>query len=229
MDIPQDIIYNVIAAVDDDTRVLKQCALVSSSFLLPSRKQLFSRITLSSDQTCHGIHQFLVQNPVIQSFVRSITLVEDIHRQNPVWMNGTSLLAILRLPFCYLECFTITLDWSVWVPFNWDWSACSSELKDAFSNIIDSSTLKTLTINGITNVPITCLLPIVHLTTLELHSMSPNDFRDENSSSLTRAASKGVTPMASHTVIQVDRCVWHFISYHVRGTRLPSSAYFSVI
>jgi hypothetical protein len=240
MDIPQDIIDNVVAAVGDDKRLLKRCALVSYSFLLPSRKQLFSRITLKSDQTCHGIHQFLVQNPVIQSFVRTITLTEilDIVRdlrgrdrsKLPVWMNGTSLLAILRLPFCCLECFTITVNRYACVPHTWDWNAFSSELKDALSNIIRSSTLKTLTINGFAKIPITYLLPIVHLPTLELHSMSPNNFCGENSSSLTLAASKGVAPMASHTVIQVDRCVWHFTSkYHVRGTRLPSSVYFSVI
>ena len=57
----------------------------------------------------------------------------------------------------------------------------SSELKDALSNIIHLSTLKTLNINGITKVPLTFLLPVVHLTTLELHSISPNDFYDENS------------------------------------------------
>ena len=37
-------------------RNVKQCALFSSSFLRPSRKQLFSGITLNSDQICHGIH-----------------------------------------------------------------------------------------------------------------------------------------------------------------------------
>ena len=107
----------------------------------------------------------------------------------------------------------------------------SSELKDALSNIIHLSTLITLNINGITKVPLTFLLPVVHLTTLEkLHSISPNDFYDENSSSLTPAASKGVAPVASYTVIQVDRCVWHgSMDYHVGGTRLLSSAYFSVI
>jgi hypothetical protein len=99
MEVPQDIIDNVIAAVGDDTRVLKQCTLVSSSFLLPSRKQLFSRISLRSDKPCQGIHEFLVQNPVIQSFVRTITLeqMSPSGPKIPEWMNGTSLLAILRL------------------------------------------------------------------------------------------------------------------------------------
>ena len=45
------------------------------SFLFPTRKQLFSKITNSSDQKCQGIYQFLVQNPVIQSFVRTILLL----------------------------------------------------------------------------------------------------------------------------------------------------------
>jgi hypothetical protein len=55
--IPQDIIDKIIAEVGDDTRLLKQCSLVSSSFLLPSRRQLFSRITLSDDQACQRIWQ----------------------------------------------------------------------------------------------------------------------------------------------------------------------------
>ena len=35
-----------------DKGLLKKRSLVSSSFLLPSRKQLFSRVTLRSDRTC---------------------------------------------------------------------------------------------------------------------------------------------------------------------------------
>ena len=72
LEIPQDIIDNVIAAVGDDKCLLQKCALVSSSFLLPTRKQLFSRITLSSDRNCQGINQFLIQNPIIQSDRKSV-------------------------------------------------------------------------------------------------------------------------------------------------------------
>jgi hypothetical protein len=206
LEIPQDIIDNVIAAVGNDRRVLKQCALVSSSFLLPSRKLLFSRITLRSDQTSQRIHQFLVQNPVIQSFVRSITLTEhNPTSQSPEWMNGKSLLAILRLQFCCLECFSIS-SMSYW-NLNLNWNSFSSELKDALSNIIHSSTLKTLSLKSITKLPNTFFQHIVHITTLELHSISPIDFCDE--SSLTQAASKGVVPIASQTVI--DQCSWSFV------------------
>ena len=217
VDIPQDIIDSVIAAVGDDTHLLKQCSLVSSSFLLPSRKHLFSRITIKSDETCERIHQLLVQNPVFQTFVKTITLLNTDTFIFPKWMNGTSLLAILRLPFCCLE--SIILHHYTWqngssMSENLDWNCFGSEMKDALSNIILSSILKTLSLDGITNVPITFFRHIVHLTTLELHSLSPTDFCDENSSSLTRASSKGVDPKASDTVI--DRCVWRFTEDHVR-------------
>jgi len=93
-----------------------------------------------------------------------------------------------------------------------------------------SPTLKTLSLRKIEEVPITFFLHIVHLTTLELHFISPDEFVYENSSSLTQAASKGMSPMASHAVI--DRCLWNIFEdseEDVRGTRFPSSAYFSLI
>jgi len=111
-------------------------------------------------------------------------------------MNGTSLLAILRLPFCHLEFFEIFIRRES----EWNWNNFSNELKDALSNIIHSSTLRTLYLVGIRKVPITLFLDIVHLTTLDLCSLLPSDFCGEKSSSLTRAASKGV----------IDRCVWQY-------------------
>jgi hypothetical protein len=142
------------------------------------------------------------------------------------WMHGGgSLLAILRLPFCCLDCFSINVPWDGSL---WNWNIFSSELRDALSNTIHSSTLKTLILSGIVNVPITLFLHTVHFTTLELHSITPNDFGDENSSSLTQAASEGVAPMASHTAI--DRCVWHLSGAdEVPGTRFSSFAYFLLI
>ena len=222
VEIPLDIIYNAIAAVGDDTHVLKQCALVSSSFLLPCRKQLFSRITLSCDQCCQDIHQVFVRNPVIQSFVRTITLTQIVHWGTcnfPDWMNSTSLLAILRLPFCRLESFSIC---GCHLNSSWNWDTFSSELKDALSNIIHSSTLKTLSLEDVTKVPITFFLGIIHLTTLEL-SLSPNDFCDENLISLT---SKGVAPIMV-PVPAIDRCVWNLPMIEEEsehGMKLPSSA-----
>ena len=211
VEIPQDIIDNVIAALGKDKRSLKQCALASSSFLLPSRKLLFYSITFgSSVEACHRLHQVLVQNPPIRSFVRRITV-------SPKLTFDKSLLAILQLPFCHLEEFSLSYRQAV------NWSGFSSELKDALSALIHLPTFKILYLEKIDNVPITLFLGIVHLTKLHLRSVSLNYSGGEQPSSLTM---KGVATTASHTVI--DQCVWSF-SKPTRGRRFPEYAYFSLI
>ena len=127
-------------------------------------------------------------------------------------MNCTSLPALLRLPsLCHLESFSIAVCRELWV--RWNWNNFNNEMKEALLNIIHSSTLKTLSLTGLTDVPITFFFHIVHLTTLELKFLLPNDFVDENSSSLTRAASMGVALMVSHTAPMIDRCVWRFRAF----------------
>ena len=147
-------------------------------------------------------------------------------------MNGTSLLAILRLPFCCLECFSIDSDLRPGYqnPNPWNWNSFSNELKDALSNIVNSSNLKTLSLMGISKLPFTFFLHIVHLTTLNMYSLALNDFSDENSSSLTRAAStrKGKAPMTPHSVPVIDRCIWRSGEICKRY-EIPSSAYFWLI
>jgi hypothetical protein len=211
VEIPQDIIDNVIAAVGNDKPSLKQCALVSSSFLLPSRKQLFSSIRFEcDDEACQRLHQFLVQNPVIRSFVRRINASYG-------WGSKLTfdklLLAILQLPFCHLE--ELLLSYRFWKVVNW--SDFSGELKDALSTLIHSPTFKILHIEYVDNVPISLFLGIDHLTKLVLSSVSFNYSDGEQPSSLTP---KGVATMASHTV--VDQCVW-YIGNPTRGRRFPES------
>ena len=209
MAIPQDIIDNIIEAVGNDTDLLKKYALVSSSFLLPCRKHLFSSLCLHNDLACRGLHKFLVENPVVQSFVKSITI--GLYEL----LNCTSLIDILRLPFCCLEDFSIIGDnmWS-WVPL--DWNDFSSELKDTLSTIIHLSTLKTLHLSKI-SVSI-MLFHGINLTKLELSNISSNDFDGDQSRLLTPAASEGMATTAPHTV--VDHCEWNDFD-PVHGMRFP--------
>jgi hypothetical protein len=138
------------------------------------------------------------------------------------WMNGTSLLAILRLPLRRLESFSIALNRLFWM--NWNWNSFSSEMKDTLLNIVHSSTLKTLSLTGLIGMPISLFFDIAHLATLELHSLLPEDFDGENSSSLTQPASKGMAPMDSNAAI--DRRVWHLQGSQVNaGYKI---AYFSL-
>jgi len=200
MAIPQDIIDTVIAAVGDDKGVLKQCALVSSSFLLPSRKQIFSEIWLTNDQASQRLHQVLDQNPVILPFVKSITIGGTV-MLNP----SVSLLAVLQLPFRHLEIFSLR----PWTGRKSSWkSDFTKELKDVLSNIIHSSTLKTLHL-GCLNVPITLFLGIAHLVKLELVSVCLDALPNEQPSSLIPTGVSEGVPTTSHT--KIDQCVWRFV------------------
>ena len=194
LEIPQDIIDNIIETVDDDDGLLKKCALVSSSFLLPSRKRLFSRLYLRSDKACQRLQQFFAENPAILPFVRSITVdfgtfpyggftVFPFHRS-----NTASLIAILQLSFCCLESFSL----DTWKPSRIVLDDLSGPLKDALYAIIRSSTLKTVRIRRI-EVPIR-LFQGVHLTKLQ--------FDWASSEPLTRPASDEVVEIA------IDQLVW---------------------
>jgi hypothetical protein len=206
--IPQDIIDTIIEAVGDDSHLLKTCAVVSSSFLLPSRKSLFSKIYLRSDRACQRLHQFLLENPLVQSFVRNITM--SWHSDAYLRLNGTALIAILRLPFCCLESFSLDM----WCK-HMHWNKFSSELQKALSNIIHSPALSVLDLNGI-DMPM-MLLQGIHLTELVLKSLLPNYFVGMQSSS---------PPAASQTVI--DKCKWRFFKPQ-RGKSLTTFSYFPVI
>jgi hypothetical protein len=105
-------------------------------------------------------------------------------------------------------------------PRPWNWNSFSGELKDAFSNIIHSYTLKTFHLCNIVNVPLGIFLGIVHLRNLQLDRVSPGDFDGAQSSlPVTQAALKRGT---THMVI--DHCKWmNFIWDH--GTRFSSSTY----
>ena len=215
MAIPQDIIDNIIEAVDD-RRSLKECALVSSSFLLPCRKHLFSKLFLGYNRSrpshWQSLHRFLVENPVIHSFVRSITIYDFSYDTfNCVW-NNPSLIAILRLPFCCLQSFFID---NVGERMRWD-NDFGTELLDTLSTIIHSSTLKTLYITGV-YVPIMLFLG-VNLTKLELTGLSLYDFDGAQSRLLT---SEGAATTAFHSV--VDHCVLKDIR-PTYGTRFPTFA-----
>jgi len=181
--IPLDII---VSAIDDhDHRSLKSCALVSSSFLLPCRKRLFSSISLRSERACQRLHQFLVENPVIQADGRF-----------RVQKSHSSLISDLRLFYCLKSFY-------MWHASNWN--DFSSELKYALSTIIHTSTIKTPHFSKLVNIP-TSLLQGTHLTKLTLWSISPLDLFDfkGNQPRLVLASSEGVP----NTVI--DHCEWGF-------------------
>jgi hypothetical protein len=115
--------------------------------------------------------------------------------------NNSDLIALLRFPFCRLHQFTLSL----WHESHWNFF--SSELKDALSAIIHSSSLETLHISHL-DVPMT-FFQGMHVEKLILSS--------GQSPLLTTAASEGGATI-SHAV--VDHCEWNFFS-PVFGMRFP--------
>jgi hypothetical protein len=116
--------------------------------------------------------------------------------------NNSDLIALLRFPFCRLHQFTLSL----WHESHWNFF--SSELKDALSAIIHSSSLETLHISHL-DVPMT-FFQGMHVEKLILSS--------GQSPLLTTAASEGGATTISHAV--VDHCEWNFFS-PVFGMRFP--------
>ena len=123
-------------------------------------------------------------------------------------------------PFCCLECFSINiccLDY--WNPKHWNWYGFSSEMKDAPSNIIHISNLKSLHSRASPKYQLPSSSALSARWTLNLHSVSPNDSGNVNSSSLIQPASKGsCTNGFSHSdwlvcvTFEEERRVWYEIS-----------------
>ena len=104
-----------------------------------------------------------------------------------------------------------------WNPKHWNWYSFSSEMKMRTSYIYPTLNHFTRGRHQNTNYLLPPHCP-VHLATLNLHSVSPNDSGNENSNSLTQAASKGsCTNGFSHSdwpvrvAFEEERRVWYEI------------------
>jgi len=74
--IPQDIIDNIVAYLSHDPDSLRKCALVSHSFLSPSRRGLFSSIRVPSRRrpppSLEHVQNLLSANPEIFNFIQKL-------------------------------------------------------------------------------------------------------------------------------------------------------------
>jgi hypothetical protein len=113
-------------------------------------------------------------------------------------LHHTALIAVLRLPFCCLQNFTLILLQRL------QWNDFSSGLQDALSAIIHSSSLETLYLAYISELPIS-LFQGIRLTKLMLRAIAFSQF-GRHSASLTVAASEGKATTVSDTV--VDQFEW---------------------
>ncbi|KAK0232167.1 hypothetical protein EDD85DRAFT_956025 [Armillaria nabsnona] len=91
-DIPEDILEEILCHLSSDFPSLKACSLSHSSFLLPTRRLLFSNVKLrhcrqnSHTDICLEFRETLLGSKYMQSFIRTLILhhwdlIEDIKYQ----------------------------------------------------------------------------------------------------------------------------------------------------
>jgi len=91
--IPQEIVDCIIDELHGDDTSLKNCAMVSRSFHIPSRRSLFSTIYLSSFKEVDQLHELLTSIPQITLDIHTLTVrlsdqVVDSRDQYLVLLTG---------------------------------------------------------------------------------------------------------------------------------------------
>jgi hypothetical protein len=165
--------------VVDDVDTLLQCASVSRPFLHSSRKWLFSDIHLQNAEQCERLYPILVQNPHIQSFIRSLTVLKKDHyvegynglgpgyfKTNRWLLNDASspsLPLILCLPLHCLKSFSFISS-----PNFTSWKDLSSDLRTALRNIMCLPSITKLHISALQDISIPFLSNLNHVKYLVL-------------------------------------------------------------
>ena len=169
---PQDMISLILEQyLFDDASTLHACALVSRSFLVSSQKCLFHTIHLDHQRHCQRLHQVLLSNPSLFTYVRDLFLVGyesggDISgpRPPPVHWACTegTLHAVLNM-FPHLRLLSLTFSY----PAS-DWNKLSVEFKMALGRVFTLPSLTVCKVQGICNVPAECFRALRHLKELSL-------------------------------------------------------------
>ena len=199
MALPQELIDHIIAQVADRYHwdALQQCSLVSHSFLLPSRKHLFTNIHINRATQCDKLHAVLARHPYIQSFIQYLRILYNDHTypDDPSLCDNKSLIAILQLPLRCLKDLTIC---SLSVPLKWD--NLNHEMKHALWVIIRCPTLTELTCSRL-NIPATLLFDTPARTlVLEQGSLNLNVFDTESS----------LDSQTGFFSTRIEHCIWRF-------------------
>jgi hypothetical protein len=173
---PQEIVDTIIGTFDvHDRFTLKRCALVSRSFLIPSRKRIFSVLSIRNEQQCQKLYCFLTQNPYIQSSVTSLSIDAAAAYGLRNGIGSEAALPILRLSFRCLRRLSI----GAYEPNYLDWSVLGSDIRNALWDLIHSSPLTSLSLQCILNLPIDLSHGLTRIREIELYDVSLDIFHKE--------------------------------------------------
>ena len=162
--IPQEIIDNIADELWDDADALDSCAIVCRSFLIPSRRNLFSDIYLNSVERLERLHRLLVSKPDLANYIRELTFVASFvsAEDKYLWLSslrdGRTLPGILRL----IRRLQI-LSWGIGTSVPWgattivSWGDFSPELQIALLDILRSPSLRSIELSNLYRLPISII------------------------------------------------------------------------
>jgi hypothetical protein len=193
--IPQDIIDKIIGMIDTSERsLLKTCAQVSNSFAYPSIKRYFAVIALSTPEDCQKLRHVLTSTAHppdldIPTYIKTLkilypqaqTVVPGANYQSQPEINTfrTDLIPILHLlsHSQALERLEFHVGSGSLLPFQDadNWRKFTGGFRGAFSCMIHSPYLTSLTIANVNHVPTELFVGLKGVRTLCLDQVELSD------------------------------------------------------
>jgi len=161
--IPQDVLECIIDELHSDIDTLKTCAVISHSFLAPTRRHLFHSIRLDTPLLSHRLCNLFTTRPEIALYVRKLFLLtgDSLHRQS--WLaSDKSLPTILRM-VDHLQMFTMSqLTQLIY------WDKFSTEVASALADRFRSPMLTVVKIWQCRRLPVSLINNFLYVKELSL-------------------------------------------------------------
>ncbi|KAF5376256.1 hypothetical protein D9615_008524 [Tricholomella constricta] len=166
LSIPEDIISAILDQLSPDIDSLKQCSLVSRSFLPHCQKLLFSDICLDHPTRSRRLYHFITNNPSFIPYIRRINIISIFRgpsRDDPEWMTCEDTLAPLLQTLHNLHAFGLINQPLRPLP----WHKLPADLRSTILNL----SVPSITLDNVANVPIGLFGRFVRLKNLKLMRM----------------------------------------------------------
>ena len=181
--------FDVIAIIIDiigetkDTKLLKELALVSHSFLQICRIHLFATVKLpntvpSLTSPKRQFTRLLRNNSDIVGYIRELTFQASVYEDNED-LPLSPILSNCFLPtVSRLNCLKISAEYL-------DWLKMEPCLTSAFLHLMHLPTINHIDLSNIRNFPLSNLTLSVNLLRLDMHYLKCSEYFDENLQSVT--------------------------------------------
>ncbi|KAJ7104369.1 hypothetical protein B0H15DRAFT_22580 [Mycena belliarum] len=220
--LPQELFDLVIDHLHDDPRSLRACAVVSTSFLPPSRVHLFSHIRighLDQERSIKELHTILAKSSGVAARVESLHFWDDMMRHHS-WLEGNLELApavahFLRiLPSLQRFCITINAGFV-------HWANMATILRTSVYKTIVLPTLTRVELTGLYGLPFALFANCTALKSVTLKWVTFHE-RDNLDFAATLAACVGSPPaQLEHLSLALDARLLGLLSQWIINPQSP--------